>query len=188
MLVANLIGPKHQTNGNAHASAPQTHDVVHPATGQVVHQMQKSTKVDIERAISTAHSALRTWSATSIQDRARIFSKAADLIETSEWTERLRDANIAETSVTFWWSSTQVSEVPNFLRELVRVAAETLKTEVVSYHGGQYLPIHYPTIGLTASRNTDRAGALRRMPGHCALECGKVLLLGAFYLTMRPIS
>ena len=65
------------------ASSGQTIDVLNPANGDVVGQVQSATREDVDRAVAAARTAFEDgrWSELSFADRSAILWKAADLLE-----------------------------------------------------------------------------------------------------------
>jgi aldehyde dehydrogenase len=61
--------------------AGQYFENVTPVTGEVFCQVARSTKDDIELAITAAHGAKQSWGRTSAAERANILNKIADRIE-----------------------------------------------------------------------------------------------------------
>ena len=55
-------------------------DVVDPATGRTLGQVPKASSADLDRALSAAGRAFRTWRATSPEERAGVLTRAADLL------------------------------------------------------------------------------------------------------------
>ncbi|MEM8528826.1 MAG: aldehyde dehydrogenase [Bacteroidota bacterium] len=56
-------------------------DVFDPSIGKVYAQVPDSDASDVEQAVEAAAKAFQKWSATSVNERSRILSKIADLIE-----------------------------------------------------------------------------------------------------------
>lgn len=119
--VTNLIGSVRED-----ASILPTYTVVHPVNGPV-HAVQHSTAVDIEQALACAHGALPGWAGTPLAERKAVFERAAALLESPEWSEKLHEMNRAETSVPEWWSREQLKVAPAMIRALVGYADEALK-------------------------------------------------------------
>ena len=55
--------------------------VLSPTNRQVVGQVFKANAKEVELAINSAHSATQTWGASSVEERAAILERAADLFE-----------------------------------------------------------------------------------------------------------
>jgi hypothetical protein len=131
MIVYNSIGDTDPRGDSAGQLA--TFDVVHPATLDVVHRVQRSTSDDIARAVDTCWSAREAWSSTAVETRAAVVNKAADLLadESGSWSEKLQKANLTETSATLWWAKQQLADVVNFLRCLAEAAPRVFKTQII---------------------------------------------------------
>ncbi|MTI40318.1 aldehyde dehydrogenase [Fulvivirga lutimaris] len=56
-------------------------DNVNPSTGEVYSQIPDSDKEDVEIAVQSAKAAFKSWSETSITDRAKVMNRIADLID-----------------------------------------------------------------------------------------------------------
>jgi acyl-CoA reductase-like NAD-dependent aldehyde dehydrogenase len=69
-------------NGNFENSASgKTFDVINPATGEVLSQVQEGDAADIDKAVKAARAAFAGWSEAPAQMRSAILSKAADILE-----------------------------------------------------------------------------------------------------------
>ena len=67
-------------------------DVIYPATGEKIATVHAATPTIIERAITAAKSAQKTWAAMSGTERGRILRRAADIMR-----ERNHDLSVLET-------------------------------------------------------------------------------------------
>ena len=56
------------------------HHVVNPATGEVISDLPKASKADLDRALDAANKAFPIWRDTPVAERAAILHKAADLM------------------------------------------------------------------------------------------------------------
>ena len=56
------------------------HQVVNPATGQIISDLPKATAADLDRALDAAEKAFPMWRDTPVGERAAILHKAADLM------------------------------------------------------------------------------------------------------------
>ena len=56
-------------------------DVFEPATGRVFARCPASTAADVEAAVAAASRAAAAWAATSVDERARLLNRLADLLE-----------------------------------------------------------------------------------------------------------
>lgn len=75
-------------------------DLYDPATGKVYGQVPDSNDADVEQAVLAAQKAFPAWSATSIDERSRIMSKIADLIELN--LDRLAEAESLDNGKPVW--------------------------------------------------------------------------------------
>lgn len=76
MLLANLIGGKLQPAVNGGVL-----DIFEPATGRVFAQCPASTRKDVDAAIAAARQSAQAWAATPVDDRSRLLTRLADLVE-----------------------------------------------------------------------------------------------------------
>nr|XP_031860276.1 uncharacterized protein CI109_004160 [Kwoniella shandongensis]KAA5527348.1 hypothetical protein CI109_004160 [Kwoniella shandongensis] len=129
MIVKNLTGKPDTDSRNT-----SLFGVVHPATHEAVHQVERSSRESFSKALQICHDALPSWSAQPLAERCSIFEKAASLLQdgSTDWKSRLAEANMKETSVTSWWTNEQLDGVPLFIRELTRAAHEVLVPEVMN--------------------------------------------------------
>ncbi len=75
-------------------------DLVNPSTGDVYSQVPDSDISDVEKAVNAAEAAFAEWSATSIEERSRVMTKIADLIEAN--LERLAKAESLDNGKPIW--------------------------------------------------------------------------------------
>ncbi len=76
------------------AAEGQTEEVLNPATGEVIAEMQLSGEEDVNRAAAAARRAFPGWAATTPGERAAALLKLADLLE--EHAEELADLEAAD--------------------------------------------------------------------------------------------
>lgn len=62
-------------------SEESTAEIVNPATGEVIANIQKSTKEDVEKAVDAADKAKKSWRKLSAPERGNYLYKAADILE-----------------------------------------------------------------------------------------------------------
>ena len=139
-IIQIMIIPFH-INGEQRSN--DTYNVTHPATGNLVHQACSATEADIRSAVDTCHSGLSSWSSTPITERCSIIRRAAELIRDSSsgWKEKMRNANMEETSATEGWVSFQLEEIPSFIDALVDSAEEALASWTVEGHKCEFRSI-----------------------------------------------
>lgn len=56
-------------------------DNINPSTGEIYSYIPDSDKEDVENAVQSAKAAFKSWSETSITDRAKVMNRIADLID-----------------------------------------------------------------------------------------------------------
>ena len=116
------------------AADGKTLDIVNPATGAVIGRLADAGGMDVDRAITAAQNAFDEgkWSGASIQERARILNRFADLFEADlEAFYQLETLNngrpIAETRA-------QISRLPQFYRYFAALAL-TRRSDVIPIEG-----------------------------------------------------
>lgn len=73
---------KNYINGELIEPLSKTYlDNVNPSTGEVYSLIPHSDKEDVELAVKAAKAAFKSWSETSITDRAKVMNRIADLID-----------------------------------------------------------------------------------------------------------
>ncbi|HEU4512813.1 MAG TPA: L-glutamate gamma-semialdehyde dehydrogenase [Nocardioidaceae bacterium] len=90
------IGGKKKMGGGAEIPVVQPHDHQH-----VLGVMKNSTQADAKAAIAAAQDAAPEWRAMSLDDRAAVLLKAADLLA-GPWRQRLNAATMLGQSKTAW--------------------------------------------------------------------------------------
>jgi 1-pyrroline-5-carboxylate dehydrogenase len=90
------IGGKKKMGGGAEIPVVQPHDHQH-----VLGVMKNSTQADAKAAIAAAQAAAPEWRAMSLDDRAAVLLKAADLLA-GPWRQRVNAATMLGQSKTVW--------------------------------------------------------------------------------------
>jgi 1-pyrroline-5-carboxylate dehydrogenase len=90
------IGGEKRMGGGAEIPVVQPHDHQH-----VLGVLKNSTQADTEAAIAAAQAAAPEWRALSLDDRAAVLLKAADLLA-GPWRQRLNAATVLGQSKTAW--------------------------------------------------------------------------------------
>ncbi|MBA4273301.1 MAG: betaine-aldehyde dehydrogenase [Pseudomonas sp.] len=62
------------------ASSDATFEAINPATGEVLAQVQRATKEDVERAVVSAEKGQKIWAAMTAMERSRILRRAVDIL------------------------------------------------------------------------------------------------------------
>ena len=68
-------------NGKWLEGSEGTFEVVNPATGKILANVQKGGESETKKAIQAANQAFESWSKTSPAQRAKLMNKMADLVE-----------------------------------------------------------------------------------------------------------
>jgi acyl-CoA reductase-like NAD-dependent aldehyde dehydrogenase len=116
------------------AESGRTMDIVNPATGGVIGALAAATAGDVDRAVHAAHRAFDggAWRDMSIQQRARVLNRFADLFEADlEQFYKLETLNngrpISETRA-------QISRLPQFYRYFAALTL-TRRSDVIPIEG-----------------------------------------------------
>ncbi len=75
-------------------------DLYDPSTGRVYSQVPDSDASDVQKAVDSAQAAFPSWASTSIEERSKILTKIADLIESN--IERLAEAESLDNGKPIW--------------------------------------------------------------------------------------
>ncbi|MBP5968849.1 MULTISPECIES: betaine-aldehyde dehydrogenase [Pseudomonas] len=62
------------------ASSDATFEAINPANGEVLAQVQRATKEDVERAVVSAEKGQKIWAAMTAMERSRILRRAVDIL------------------------------------------------------------------------------------------------------------
>jgi 1-pyrroline dehydrogenase len=88
---------KNFIGGNWVESEGGTMEVLNPATGEVIAEVQRSTEADVDRAVEAAKKALPDWLEKTPKDRMELLLKLADLIdEHAEELGKLESLNVGK--------------------------------------------------------------------------------------------
>jgi len=79
-------------------------DVYDPSIGQVYSQVPDSDKSDVDHAVVAAKAAFPKWASKSVEDRSRLMTKIADLIDAS--IDRLAKAESLDNGKPIWLAKT----------------------------------------------------------------------------------
>lgn len=94
-MLENYIGGKFVAS-----AASVTVDVVNPATQNVLCRVPISTTGEMQAALDAAQNAFPAWSATPVQQRARVMMKLLSLIQAENNSKQLQDIIVAENGKT----------------------------------------------------------------------------------------
>jgi betaine-aldehyde dehydrogenase len=62
------------------AGSDATFEAINPANGEVLAQVQRATKEDVERAVVSAEKGQKIWAAMTAMERSRILRRAVDIL------------------------------------------------------------------------------------------------------------
>ena len=66
--------------GYTDAGSDATFDAINPANGEVLAQVQRATKEDVERAVVSAEKGQKIWAAMTSMERSRILRRAVEIL------------------------------------------------------------------------------------------------------------
>ncbi|TLG88179.1 betaine-aldehyde dehydrogenase [Pseudomonas edaphica] len=66
--------------GYSDAGSDATFEAINPANGEVLAQVQRATKEDVERAVVSAEKGQKIWAAMTAMERSRILRRAVDIL------------------------------------------------------------------------------------------------------------
>ena len=66
--------------GYSDASSDATFEAINPANGEVLANVQRATKEDVERAVVSAEKGQKIWAAMTAMERSRILRRAVDIL------------------------------------------------------------------------------------------------------------
>lgn len=106
------------------ASDGQTFEVRNPQSQRVVSVCASATSDDCKAAIFAAGEAFKTWEHTPITLRRGIFLKAAELLESAQYSNKVLSTVMAETAAERTWVNSNTRGAVNLLREMTTFAAQ----------------------------------------------------------------
>lgn len=111
------------------SSTGSTFPVVNPMTGQPIYDCAAATVDDYSEAIENAHTAFKSWSATSPSARRLILLKAADILETYI-NKDAPEILSSEVSAVKGWVQLNIRATAGFLRDTASLATH-IKGEII---------------------------------------------------------
>jgi phenylacetaldehyde dehydrogenase len=131
------------------AASSKTLEIINPATGGVIGQLADAGKDDVERAVMAAQHAFEEgkWSGASIQERARVLNRFADLFEADlEGFFQLETLNNGRPIVE---TRAQISRLPQFYRYFAALAL-TRRSDVIPVEGSYLCYTQRVPLGVVA--------------------------------------
>jgi acyl-CoA reductase-like NAD-dependent aldehyde dehydrogenase len=133
----------------ADAASGKTLKIINPATGGVIGQLADAGTDDVDRAVMAAQRAFEEgkWSGASIQDRARVLNRFADLFESDlENFFQLETLNNGRPIVE---TRAQISRLPQFYRYFAALAL-TRRSDVIPVEGSYLCYTQRVPLGVVA--------------------------------------
>ncbi len=134
-VAATVVDAPHIIAGEA-VPADQTFEVRAPHRRDLLlAQAHQASRRHVEAAVAAARGAARQWAATSFEDRAAVFLRAADLLA-GPWRDRINAATVLGQSKS--WHQAEIDaacEAIDFLRFNVSFARDLLGNQPLSGHG-----------------------------------------------------
>jgi 1-pyrroline-5-carboxylate dehydrogenase len=158
------IGGEKKMGGGKEIPVVQPHDHQH-----VLGVMQNSTRGDAEAAVAAAHEAAPGWRAMSIDDRAAILLKAADLLA-GPWRQRVNAATMLGQSKTAWQAEIDSAcELIDFWRFNVHYARQVVSEQPIAnargvWNRSDHRPLEGFVYAITPFNFTAIAGNLPTAP------------------------
>jgi phenylacetaldehyde dehydrogenase len=131
------------------ASSGNTLKIINPATGGVIGQLADAGNDDVDRAVMAAQRAFEEgkWSGASIQERARVLNRFADLFESDmESFFQLETLNNGRPIVE---TRAQISRLPQFYRYFAALAL-TRRSDVIPVEGSYLCYTQRVPLGVVA--------------------------------------
>ena len=155
-------------------------DVLNPATGRPIRQLERAGVEETDRAVASAKSAYPAWRAVRPADRARLLRRLAALIEEhGEELARLETANVGKPLGDSRWEIGMVADVFHFYSG----AVEKHYGDTIPVAGGVDLTFREPlgVVGLIVPWNFPLMLASWKLGP--ALACGNTVVLKPAELT-----
>ena len=158
------IGGKKKMGGGAEIPVVQPHDHQH-----VLGVMKNSTQADAKAAIAAAQAAAPEWRALSLDDRAAVLLKAADLLA-GPWRQRVNAATMLGQSKTVWQAEIDSAcELIDFWRFNAHFAKQIVAEQPVANSRGvwnrsDHRPLEGFVYAITPFNFTAIAGNLPTAP------------------------
>lgn len=115
------------------SSSQEEYPVHNPASGEIVTVSSSASSQDCKEAIDAAARAFPAWESTPPSVRRKILLKAANLLESDSYRQRMVASSCEETAATVAWSNIISFSSVNGMREAAslatRIRGETLQSE-----------------------------------------------------------
>ena len=131
------------------AASGKTLEIVNPATGGVIGQLADAGANDVDRAVLAAHRAFEEgkWSGASIQERARVLNRFADLFEAD--LDAFFQLETLNNGRPIMETRAQISRLPQFYRYFAALAL-TRRSDVIPVEGSYLCYTQRVPLGVVA--------------------------------------
>jgi len=85
------------------SSNGETFPVRNPYSGEIVGESASASSADCKAAVEAAAEALKTWETSSMATRRDIFLRAAELVKTDKYRDKIVKSNLEETAAAEYW-------------------------------------------------------------------------------------
>lgn len=131
------------------SSTNATFEVRNPFSNKVVTISASASSQDCKDAAEAAGKAFKTWEFTSLTEKRNIFLRAADLLASEEYRQKVNDAEVEETASTALYEVASCAASIEYLRDvagaIVQLRGETKISDQIP--GGQIL-VHRRALGV----------------------------------------
>lgn len=149
-------------------------EIRNPFSGQVVGISASASSEDCKTAVESAANAFKTWEHTSASERRDVFLRAADIVATDVYREKVKKAMQEETAAVDYWCHYNWSGAANFLRVISGFVNELRGTAFPSgIVPGARVETHRRAIGVMFVFFHLYVGGFAHFlqSCHCPLEC-----------------
>ncbi|KAG6860491.1 hypothetical protein C0995_010528 [Termitomyces sp. Mi166 len=128
-----------------------TFDVINPASGLVVGKSVNASREDCQAAVNDAAKAFQTWERSTIALRRGIFLKAAELVATEKYKNKIMEAIQTETAASPAWCTFNWTGSTNNLRNSAGFLTELNGQILPSVNPDGKLEVHRRAMGVILS-------------------------------------
>ncbi len=153
----------------------RVHQVLNPATGQVLGDLPLADVADLDRALEAAARGFKLWRATPANDRARVLKKAADLMR--ERAEHIARIATMEEGKTLGESRIETQVTANWLEFAGEEAKRSYGRVLVRPSGQRHMVLREPVgpVAAFAPWNFPVGNPGRKLAAPIAAGCSVIL-------------
>ncbi|GJJ13431.1 hypothetical protein Clacol_007685 [Clathrus columnatus] len=171
------------------SSTGKTFDVLNGHTREVVTKASSASMEDVYEAIEAAYTAQPSWEATPWRTKRDLFIKAAQLIRTPKYAERIIEAVCQETASQTDWATGDARAVSVYLMECCNTVTQLTGETMPSKDTGGTVLIERRAHGAVLAMspfNSPTALATRSIA--IALACGNTVVLKSSEQSPRSLD